>query len=121
MKGRILVFDDDRDQLSKIYIELLLQEFEVEVTSNPEEIIQRASRLKPDLVIVNSDVPGFNAEEICSKIKDTLVVPVALLLSKTSTSTVMIDGCKADVVIDKPVDTKQLSNTITNLISTYRS
>lgn len=117
MKGRILVFDDDRIQLNKIYIELLLQNYEVEVTSNPDEIISRASRIKPDMAIVNYDLKDCCVSDICIRIKRDLGIPIAFLIDKVTTEKNVITCCEPDAFIDKPVSSTQLLEVISSLMN----
>lgn len=112
-----MVFDDDTNVLSKIYIELLLQNYEVEVTNDPKEIVPRARRQKPSLAIINHDVEGFNGVEICTLVREELRIPIILLIEPTSSSTIFIDGCKADAVLSKPLDYRRLSSVITDLMA----
>jgi DNA-binding response OmpR family regulator len=99
---RKILIVDELSTLSKVYVDLILSDYVVEASTSPHEIIPRAKRLGPDLVIVNSDLPGFDPHEFCSNIKNELQVPILLLLDAKSTATLQIDGCRADEIIKKP-------------------
>ena len=105
MKKILIV--DELSTLSKVYIDLLSRHYQSEAGTSAYEIIPRAERLDPDLVIVNSELPGFDPHEFCQSIKNDLKVPVLLLLDAGSPTSLQIDGCSADEVITKPF-TKEL-------------
>lgn len=115
---KILVVDDDLDTLAKIYIELLLKNFIVEVTNDAQEITERAMRFEPDLLILNNDLPGLDAHEVCTKLKRQQNIPIILLVDKNSGETTKIDSCTADAVYTKPIDIKELKKIITSLMVT---
>jgi DNA-binding response OmpR family regulator len=110
-KGKILVLDNDLKTLTQIYVDLLMNNYEVELTMDATEVVPRSERLKPDVIIVNNDVPHFDGRVICKIVKGALNIPI-LLLSEQRPDTLKIDGCSADEIIYKPVDLKQLNQTI---------
>lgn len=112
---RILVVDET-STLSKVYFDLLSQNYEVEASNDPGEIIPRAQRTNPHLVIVNSDLPEFNPHEFCSAIKKQMHIPVLLILDAHSSSTIQIDSCSADDIITKPFKKELLLQTVERLL-----
>ena len=116
-KGRIFVFDDERDSLSKIYIGLLLHNFEVELTDDPAEIVMRARRFKPQLAVVNSGVKGFDGTTLCNLLKKEMTIPITLLVDKLARASIRMDGCSADEILIKPVNTDRLLNLIYKLLN----
>jgi len=116
MSKKVLVFDNEKEELSKIQRGFLYKDFDVEVTMNAEEIISRSERMKPDIVILNSNVPGFDAFEVCELIKKSMDIPIILLLDKNSDSTGKIDDCTADAIVYKPVDFPHLIQSIKNVL-----
>lgn len=117
-KPKILVADDDLNTLSKIYIDLLLKLFFVEVTNDAHEIIERANRFKPDILILNNDLPNLDAHQICAQIKRDQKIPILLLVDKHASKTAKIDSCSADEIVTKPIDVTHLSQVIEKLIAT---
>ncbi len=111
-KIKILVFDDELSEISKIYIGLLLKNYLVEATTDPGEIATRAERMKPDITIVNADVKGFDAHYVCKLVKKEMKIPIILLLEKDSATDLKIDSCDADEIIYKPVDIEELERKI---------
>lgn len=112
-----MVFDDEKEELSKIYIGLLLKNFLVEATVDPHELGDRIRRFLPDIVIVNNDVPGFDGHEICVLVKEQMSKPILLMAAKESALTTRIDDCSADEILLKPIDIKILEATIERLLT----
>ena len=112
---RILVVDET-SSLSKVYFDLLSENYEVEASNDPDEIIPRAQRTNPHLVIVNSDLPEFDVHEFCTTIKKQMHIPVLLLLDAHSPSTIKIDSCSADDIITKPFKKELLLQMVEKLI-----
>jgi DNA-binding response OmpR family regulator len=119
-KQKILVFDDEMEELSKVYIGLLLKNFVVEATTDPSEISERAKRFKPDIVIVNNDVVGFDGHELCSLVKRQMNKPIILMIDKNSSQLAKLDHCSADEIIMKPIDMIQMVDTVNRLLATHQ-
>jgi len=114
---KVLVFDDERDEIGKMYIGLLRRNFSVEVTMDVAEILTRFNRMAPNVVIVNTTVALFNAAEICAAIKTKQNVPIILLLQPGMTPADYLQKCNADDFIFKPVDIDELEEKIKALPS----
>lgn len=113
---KILVLDE-HSSLSKIYIDLLLTDYQVEASDDAKEIIPRVRRFRPDLLIVNADLPGFDADEVCKIVKQNFMIPILLLVDKESTTTININSCSADEILDKPFVKEELLEKIRQLVS----
>jgi DNA-binding response OmpR family regulator len=53
---------------------------------------------------------GFNAYDICKKVKREGNIPVVLLMDTNSTTRAQIDECIPDDVVTKPVKIDNLAN-----------
>jgi DNA-binding response OmpR family regulator len=112
---KILVLDELKS-LGSIFIDLLLKDYEVEASTDATEIVPRVTRFRPDLVIVNTNLPHFDPVEVCQVVKKTLDIPIILLIDKEEEITFSIDDCTADDVLMKPVGKKELLTSVKNLI-----
>ncbi|MDB5197887.1 MAG: hypothetical protein JWP88_2258 [Flaviaesturariibacter sp.] len=119
-RRKILIFDDELNEVSKLYIALLLNDFSVEATIDPTEIGDRIRRFQPDILIINNDVEGFDGHELCDLAKKELHKPIILLIDRHSTVSTSIDSCSADELLMKPVDVKDLHETVERLIATWQ-
>jgi DNA-binding response OmpR family regulator len=114
-KGIILICDFEDDHLKQISTGLDNEGLSLEVINDASELIPRALRAHPGLLIVNPDMPGFNDYDICKNLMKALNIPVILMVDKNSTARNNVDECVADEVITKPI---KLENLI-NLVSTH--
>ena len=112
---RILVVDET-SSLSKVYFDLLHENYLVEASNDPSEIVPRAQRTNPHLIIVNSDLPEFDAHEFCTSIKSKMKMPVLLLLDVHSSRTIKIDSCSADEIITKPFQKEHFLQRVEKLL-----
>lgn len=79
------------------------------------EIIPRMRRMVPNIIIVNPDMPAFNEREVCQAIRDNFDISLILLLEPGSTSGIELDGCLANGIVSKPVDTAHLISVVDKL------
>ena len=99
----VLVCDKDERALASIKSVLEEQDFDVWTTTHPEELIEDAESHQASVVIVNTDLPDFNAKDACKYLKNEKGVPVLFLMDEDSTTRTRLDGCSADEVLMKPL------------------
>jgi DNA-binding response OmpR family regulator len=83
--ARILVAEDERDIRELIAFSLRLADFEVVLTQNGEEAIERASIEKPDLILLDVRMPRMSGYETCRRLKAdpaTSEIPIVFLSAK---------------------------------------
>jgi DNA-binding response OmpR family regulator len=83
--ARILVAEDERDIRELIEFSLRLADFEVVLTHNGEEAIEKASIEKPDLILLDVRMPRMSGYETCRRLKEdpsTSEIPVVFLSAK---------------------------------------
>lgn len=61
-RAKILVVDSDLHALSRIYLSLIHKDYRVEATDDAAEIMQRAERFKPRLLILNMSAKNLTEE-----------------------------------------------------------
>jgi DNA-binding response OmpR family regulator len=115
---KILVLDE-LVSLGTIYSDLLLKNYEVEASNDGNEMLPRFNRFRPDILIVNADLPHLDLVLICSKIKGIYNTPILLLVDKNSARSSKIDGCHADAVLTKPFKKDELVHMINQMIATF--
>ena len=116
-KERILLFNDSEEELRKIYIELVLQGFNVEICASISETPARANRFKPHLTIISNDSENSFGFEVCTVVKAQLNIPTILLANEATLFTPAITCCKPDAVLNRPVNAPQLLNVIYLLLT----
>jgi len=82
---KILSIDDDKFVQSFIS-KTLDKEYDLYLASNGEEGIAKAIEIKPDVIILDVEMPGMNGYEVCDQLKHneaTVDIPVIFLSSKS--------------------------------------
>jgi len=82
---KILVAEDERDIRELIGFTLRFAGFEVVLTSNGIEAVEKAPRELPDLIILDVRMPRMTGYEACRQLKDnpaTNDIPIVFLSAK---------------------------------------
>ena len=112
--SRILVVDDDIDILSVMEIILSMKGFEVEVNSRGENTIPKIDSFKPDLILLDVLISGYDGRVICKQLKadiKTKHIPVIMFSAHPSAASTISDY-GADDFISKPFDVDNLINKV---------
>ncbi|MFC1709072.1 EAL domain-containing protein [Candidatus Omnitrophota bacterium] len=86
-KKTILIVDDEPDFLDLMRFILSNANYNVLTAPSPEEGLKQA-RQKPDLIILDLNMPGMNGHEVCKCLKDDInlmYIPVVILTSQDKT------------------------------------
>ncbi|MBF0434804.1 MAG: hybrid sensor histidine kinase/response regulator [Magnetococcales bacterium] len=68
-KARIMIVDDERVNIN-VLNEILKDDYQIKVAMNGEQALQRAiSDPKPDLILLDIQMPGMGGYEVCAKLK----------------------------------------------------
>ena len=108
--SRILVVDDDTDILSVMEIFLTMKGFEVEVTAKGENAVPKINSFKPDLILLDVLISGFDGRTICKQLKSdkaTQHIPVIMFSAHPGAAATICDY-GADDFIAKPFDVTHL-------------
>jgi len=120
-KKKILIIDDEKNLcfLLKMNLENT-GEYVVTTAYSGEEGIKKAKEIDFDLVITDYKMPGINGRQVLSALKDmrpnSPVVLCSVYHDDSSTITAL-DIAKADGLVTKPFDSKQLHNTIKEILA----
>jgi DNA-binding response OmpR family regulator len=120
MASKILVVDDT--ETMRAYHEKLLTAagYEVESAKNGEEGLEKISRLRPDLVLLDIDMPVMDGLTCCRSIKTAkslASIKVIMVTSRTEydkISQAFKAGC--DDYVTKPVNKEELLGKIAELL-----
>jgi two-component system CheB/CheR fusion protein len=80
---RILIVDDDHDGGDTMRLLLEHSGFEVEVTKDGEAALSRASRFKPDVVLVDIGLPAMDGYEVAKELRKRPATQKALIIAGT--------------------------------------
>jgi DNA-binding response OmpR family regulator len=68
-KKRVLVIDDEHDFVEILRVILEDKNYEVTVAYDGEEGLEKAEREKPDLIILDINMPKIKGFDVCRKLK----------------------------------------------------
>lgn len=116
-KATILTVDDQPINLEIVVKYLENAGFKVNVASDGETALARAKYLKPDIILLDIQMPGIDGFETCRRLKadeETRDIPVIFLTGrKEVVDKVMGFQVGAVDYLTKPVDTVELQSRIT--------
>ena len=108
---RILIVDDDT-LIRQIIKDSLSEKYETIEARHGHEAVRLSDTLKPDLIILDIELPGMSGIDVCKRLKETSHtrnIPV-ILISSHSRKEQIIYGLQAgaDDYLTKPVDPKEV-------------
>ncbi len=68
--AKILVIDDEPDLVSTIQCRLEWCKFQVVTAGNGEDGLEKAASEKPDLILLDIDMPGMNGHEVLDRLRN---------------------------------------------------
>ncbi len=76
---KILVADDDQDLLSLLRFSLNQAGYEVVAANDGTSAIQAFATERPDLALLDVNMPGANGLQVCRAIRESSMIPVMML------------------------------------------
>ena len=110
MSARILVVEDDRAIATALEDDLRLEGYDVEVVGDGPSAIDRASRSRFELMLLDVMLPGKDGFEVCRELKRRGVETTILLLTARGNESDKVMGLDlgADDYVTKPYSPKEL-------------
>ena len=108
MKYKILIVDDDKSLLKMMHSYFKLKEYQVISAENGEEALGKVSE-KPDLILLDINMPKLDGIEVCRRIRDKISCPILFLTARVEVED-RINGLLSggDDYILKPFSLKEL-------------
>jgi putative two-component system response regulator len=121
MPGKILVVDDDAANRELLQESLIAEGLEVVTAPDGRSSLEAFARLKPDLVLLDVNMPFLDGFEVCRHLKsnpETRLTPVVLVTGLTGRED-RVRGikCGADGFLSKPVDQSELLAHVRSLLN----
>ncbi|WP_136826873.1 hybrid sensor histidine kinase/response regulator transcription factor [Pedobacter cryophilus] len=115
-----LLLAEDNEEVRKLIIDILTDEYHVVDFSNGLEAMEYMKNEIPDLIISDIMMPVMDGIELCNQVKNnesTNHIPMILLTARASTA-YQVDGLSsgADAYISKPFSPQVLTLNIKNLL-----
>lgn len=108
MAYKILLIDDDAELLKMLKTYFERKKYEVITAGNGPEGLSRL-RLKPDLILLDVNMPGIDGIEVCRRIRDKVACPILFLTARVEEQDI-VNGLSSggDDYILKPFGLKEL-------------
>lgn len=120
MKPTILVVDDEPDVIEILRFNLNGAGFEVTASENGKDALQKARRLKPDLIVLDLMLPEMDGLEVCKYLRrdpTTENIPVLMLTARAGEiDRVLGLEIGADDYVVKPFSPRELVLRIKKLL-----
>jgi putative two-component system response regulator len=121
MAGKILIVDDDPANRELLQEFLTAEGLEVATAPDGRSSLAEFARLKPDLVLLDVNMPFLDGFEVCRRLKsnpDTRLTPIVLVTALSATEE-RIRGIRAgaDGFLSKPFDQSELLAHVRSLLS----
>jgi two-component system cell cycle response regulator DivK len=108
---RVLIVDDDSMNIAIAEVVLLAETFEVETASDGLEAMQKVASFKPDLILMDIQMPGMDGLEVTRTLKAdaaTRHIPIVAFTAfamRGDEAKMRAAGC--DAYLSKPIDVKR--------------
>ena len=94
-KKTILIVDDDDDLRDLLSEQLEAEGFAVERAASGQEGVDAANRIRPDLVLMDLDLPDFNGREASKKLREAGILAPIVMLTAAAGDDDTIKGLEA--------------------------
>jgi DNA-binding response OmpR family regulator len=112
MGAMVLIADDDADIVRFVELNLRLEGFEVVVAGDGQDALDKALRLRPSIILLDTMMPRLDGYEVCARLRDTEAghpIPVIMLTAKSlEADRAMALTAGADDWVTKPFDPADL-------------
>jgi DNA-binding response OmpR family regulator len=110
MTRRVLVVEDDLTIADSVAARLRAEGFEVELAHDGPSAVARARDVRPDLVVLDVMLPGFDGLEVCRRIQAERPVPVLMLTARGDETDLLVGlAVGADDYLTKPFSIRELA------------
>jgi DNA-binding response OmpR family regulator len=110
MTRRVLVVEDDLTIAESVAARLRAEGFEVEVAHDGPAAVARVRDTRPDLVVLDVMLPGFDGLEVCRRIQADRPVPVLMLTARGDETDLLVGlAVGADDYLTKPFSIRELA------------
>ncbi len=121
---RLLIIDDSEDIHELVHVWLEGEPIEFFSCFSGEEGLQNAPQTRPDLILLDVDLPGINGFEVCRRLKTTAAtadIPVVFLTGASSTEE-KLQGLELGAIdyVTKPFDPSELRARVRAALNTKR-
>jgi DNA-binding response OmpR family regulator len=107
---RVLVVEDERTIASSVAARLRAEGFAVDVAHDGPGGVEAARANRPDLVVLDIMLPGFDGLEVCRRLQAQGPVPVIMLTARDDETDLLVGlAVGADDYLTKPFSMRELA------------
>jgi len=120
MNKRILIVEDSPQNMRLMEMTLKAKNYTLLKATDGEEALDMATRERPDLIIMDVQLPKLNGLEVTRKLRDTVafshipIIAITAFAMKGDKEKAIEAGC--DAYLSKPIDTRQLPGMIAEML-----
>lgn len=120
-KGKVLIVDDVADTREIIHKLLHYEGYEVISASTGEEGVKRAEEEKPDVILMDINLPGIDGTEALRRIRQKNPIQCVIMLTAYATVDNAIQALKegASDFIKKPFENEHLIHVVNQTLEKY--
>jgi DNA-binding response OmpR family regulator len=82
MNEKILIVDDEKALRETLEYNLIKQGYEIETAIDGPSTLEKTSKFKPDLIILDIMLPGMDGFEVCRAIRKEITTPILMLTAR---------------------------------------
>ena len=122
-KGKVLIVDDASDTLEIIQKLLSFEGYDVILASTGEEGVRKVEEEKPEVVLMDINLPGIDGTEALKRIRDMNPIQSVIMLTAYATVDNAIRALKegATDFIKKPFENEHLIHIVNQSLEKYRT
>ncbi len=116
--AKILVIDDEKNILESVKMVLTYENYPVETTNNGLDGIDLFKTLKPDIVLLDVKMPGFNGIDVLRQLKEINEFSEIIMISGHSGIEEALEAAKLGAFdfLEKPISREKLILTVRNAL-----
>lgn len=109
LKGKVLIAHGDELRRQEIAAQLTERNYSVLTAATGPEALARVFGDRPDIIILDDELPDLGGPEACQEIRRTSVAPLILLSARSDETDVVLGlGMGADYYLTKPARTSAI-------------
>jgi DNA-binding response OmpR family regulator len=109
-RQRILIVEDEPTIARAVADRLAAEGFAIETAADGPSAVDRARTYRPDLIVLDVMLPGFDGLEVCRRVQAERPVPVLMLTARDDETDLLVGlGVGADDYITKPFSLRELA------------
>ena len=108
-RRRVVVVEDERTIAGAVADRLRAEGYDVSVAHDGPSGVELCEQVRPDLVVLDVMLPGFDGLEVCRRVQRDRHVPVLMLTARDDETDVLVGlGVGADDYMTKPFSPREL-------------